>query len=158
MLNFKPIVLFSILCAASSLAQTLEVQLVTDALIPQVLSSNYPMGQTSTHHFVYGPSFLVKVSFQNAENHTFNLMLSGSQPDYELVWQADGDLIPRTFAVQMGPGVAGLSGSGTDLYYRNDGTLQPFPGQATRYQIGVRTTRDASVDLQTEVVLTVTLD
>ncbi|GGJ28410.1 hypothetical protein GCM10008938_13080 [Deinococcus roseus] len=139
-------------------AQAITVQLMTDEPTPHVLNADYQMGQTNIYTFVYGPRFLVKVSYGGADNLSLSLVVSGGQPDYDLVWQADGDGAPRTFDVQLGPSATGLSGTASDLYYRNDGTLQAFSGQATRYQIGVRATRNASVDLETDVVLTVTLN
>ena len=51
-----------------------------------------------------------------------------------------------------------LSGNGSDLYYRNDGTLHSFSSQATRYQVGVKALPSAAVDLHADLVVTVTLN
>ncbi|GEM44757.1 hypothetical protein [Deinococcus cellulosilyticus] len=155
MKHLTSLFLFSLTVAS---AQTVSVQLLTDEPTPSVLGSSYTMGQSSRAGYVYGPRFLIRVSYSDAVSQTLSLSLSGTQSGYELVWQADGDGIPRSFNTQLGPDVTGISGTAADLYYRNDGTLHSFSSQATRYQVGVKALPSAAVDLHTNLVVTVTLN
>lgn len=155
MKHFFLLLLFNLMVAS---AQTVSVQLMTDEQTPSVLGSSYSMGQSNKAGYVYGPRFLIRVSYSDADHQILSLSLGGNQPGYELVWQADGDGVARSFSTQLGPDVTGLSGSGSDLYYRNDGTLSTFSSQATRYQVGVKALPSAAVDLHVDLVVTVTLN
>ena len=137
--------------------QTVSVQIMSDAAVPTDFGTSYSLGQLSNVSYTYGPNFLIKISYTNANNHSLSLSLSGSQTNYELAWREDGSILDNAFGSSLGSSVTGLSGSGSDLYYRSNGTLQSFPADATRYRIGARSTPAASVDLNVPITLTVTL-
>lgn len=143
--------------ASLALAQTASVQIMTDAPTPADFGTFYSLGQLNNTSYTYGPNFIIQISYTGANNHSLSLALSGSQANYELAWHEAGTALDNAFATSLGAGVVGLSGSGSSLYYRSDGSLQSLPENGTRYQMGARATPSASVDLSTPITLTATL-
>jgi hypothetical protein len=157
-MNRKALI-FSWLAMLASLvaAQTASVQIMTDAPMPTDFGAFYSLGQLNNVGYTYGPNFIIEVSYTEANNHSLSLSLSGSQTNYELVWREAGAGFDNAFGSSLGAGIVGLNGSGSNVYYRSNGTLQSFPENATHYQIGAKATPAASVDLSTPITLTVTL-
>lgn len=144
------------LLSAAARAQTVGVQIMTDAPSPSAFGSAYPLGQTSISKDVYGPAFLISVTHNLTAPATLSFSLSGGQADYTLFWMVLGSETSRSFGVKLGADVTGAAGTASNVFYRDDGTLQPLPANATRYRIGVRASPTATADLSTQVILTVT--
>jgi hypothetical protein len=144
--------------AAIALAQpSVSVQIMTDATVPVDFGTNYPLGQLDNLSYAYGANFIIQVSYSGLDGSSLSLALSGSQPNYQLAWRVAGTSENNAFGVALGADVSGLSGSASDQYYRNDGTLRLLSTEATRYRIGARSTPAASEDLLVQVTLTATL-
>lgn len=149
--------LLALLSLSLGVAQSVTVQLMTDASLPADLGSTYSLGQLNNVAFTYGPNVVIKISYTNLNNHSLSLSFSGNQPNYEFAWRENGSSLDQTFGSSLGMSVGGLSNSDTNLYYRSDGTLHSLSVNATRYQVGARSTPAASVDLNAPVTLTATL-
>lgn len=147
--------LLMLLLSAAS-AQTVSVQVLTDAAVPADFGTTYLIGQTRNDAYVYGPSFTIGVSYSLPTSATLTFNLSGSQANYLLAWTVSGSGVDNSFSVALGAAVSAVSGSQSNVYYRNDGSLQLLAGDATRYKIGVRVTPSATQDLNTLITLTVT--
>jgi hypothetical protein len=140
-----------------ALAQgTISVRIMTDAPTPADFGTAYPLGQLNNANFVYGPNFIIELSYTDLSSGSIGLSLSGSQPAFELAWQVAGTSENNAFTVGLGADVSNLSGSGSG-YYRDDGTVQALSTLATRYRIGARSTPAAADDLLLQVTLTATL-
>jgi hypothetical protein len=158
MMNRKVLLsLWVAMLTSFALAQTVSVQIMTDAPVPADFGTLYSLGQLNNASYTYGPNFIIQVSYSDASNHSLSLALSGSQANYELAWREAGTALDNAFANSLGAGVVGLSGSGSGLFYRSDGTLQSLSVSGTRYQMGARATPSASADLSTPITLTATL-
>ena len=140
----------------SARAQTVSVQLLTDATTPISFGASYPLGQTRNDSYTYGSSFIIGLSYSFPVSTTLTFNLSGAQADYLLAWTVLGSGIENAFTAALGAPASGIVGAQSNVYYRNDGTVQPFSGNATRYKIGVRATPAATQDLNTTVTLTIT--
>ncbi|GGL95033.1 hypothetical protein GCM10010840_36380 [Deinococcus aerolatus] len=144
------------LLSSAARAQTVSVQIMTDAPSPSPFISDYPLGQTSLSADVYGPTFLISVTHDLTAPAALSFSLSGGQPDYTLFWTVVGSGTNHSFGVKLGADVTGVTGSASNVYYRDDGTLQLLPTNATRYRIGVRASPTVTADLNTQVTLTLT--
>ena len=142
--------------AAPASAQTVSVQLLTDAMTPTSFGVSYPLGQTRNDSYTYGSSFIIGLSYSFPVSTTLTFNLSGAQVDYQLAWTVVGSGIENGFTAALGAPASGIVGVQSNVYYRNDGTVQSLSGNATRYKIGVRSTPAATRDLNTTVNLTVT--
>lgn len=142
--------------AGTASAQTVSLQLLTDATIPAAFGSSYPLGQTRTDGYVYGSSFLIGLSYNLPVSSSLTITVSGTQANYLLAWTVATSGVDNAFSGALGSPVAGAVGTQSNVYYRNDGTIQTLAANATRYKIGARATADAIQDLSTPVTITVT--
>lgn len=151
--------LATVMAAVSSLglAQSISVQIMTDGAVPADFGTSYSLGALDNLSYRYGPNFIVRVSYSNLSGEALSISLSGGQPNYTLAWRVDGTGDNNAFTVSLGADVTGLSGSASDQYYRNDGTLRILSSDATRYRLGAKSTPQAGDDLLVQVTLTATL-
>ncbi|GGK29729.1 hypothetical protein GCM10008955_24430 [Deinococcus malanensis] len=151
--RYLAVCLLLLSCAS---AQTVSVQILTDASLPADFGVNYPLGQTRNDAYVYGANFIIGVSYDLPSSSSLTLSLSGSQANYFLAWTVAGSGIDQAMGTALGTAVSGVSGSQSNVYYRQDGTLHLLAGEATRYRIGARATPAATADLNTVITLTLT--
>jgi hypothetical protein len=145
------------LLAGIALAQgTVSVRIMTDAATPADFGTAYSLGQLNNANFVYGPNFIIELSYTDLSSGSIGLSLSGSQPNFELAWQVPGSGENNPFAVGLGADITVVTSSGSG-YYRDDGTIQALSSLATRYRIGARSTPAAAEDLLLQVTLTATI-
>lgn len=149
--------LWLLMVTATAFGQaTVSVRIMTDALTPADFGTAYELGQLNNDTFTYGPNFIIELSYSDLSSDSINLSLTGKQAGYELAWRVPETGENNAFSVSLGADVSGLSGSGSG-YYRNDGTVQGLPVNATRYRLGARSTPAAAEDLLLQITLTATL-
>lgn len=151
------IALLLLMVAATGAAQTVTVQIVTDEAVPADFGSTYGLGQLNNTAYVFGPNFLIRVSYSDLTGQSLSFALAGGQQDYRLAWRVAGTTQVNPMGESLGLAVANLSGSSSGVYYRDDGTLVLLGSDATRFQLGAQATPAAIADLSAPVTLTATL-